>query len=91
MQMWLYGDKGGSHWPENEFYSTDYATKQHYNTKLARHPGIEPHAAECIAFAEAVAEGRPSPVPAEQSLDVITILAGLYPSASKGREVVLKR
>jgi predicted dehydrogenase len=56
-----------------------------------RHPGIEPHAAECIAFAEAVAEGKPSPVPAEQSLDVITILDGLYQSAAKGREIVLKR
>lgn len=91
MQMWLYGDKAGSHWPENEIYSTDYASKQHFNTKLVRHPGIEPHAAECIAFAEAVAEGKPSPVPAEQSLDVITILDGLYQSAAKGREVVLKR
>jgi predicted dehydrogenase len=90
MQMWLYGDKGGSHWPSNEIYSSNNATKQHYNTTLQREEGGEAHANECIAFAEALANGKPSPVPAEQSLDVITILDGLYRSAAKGREVVLR-
>ncbi len=43
-----------------------------------------------MAFAEAVAKGKPSPVPAEQSLDVIAILDGLYRSAAAGKEVELK-
>jgi predicted dehydrogenase len=90
MQMWLYGDKGGAHWPSNEILSTNNATQQQMNTQLVRAEGGEAHAKECIAFAEAVANGKPSPVPAEQSLDVIAILDGLYRSAARGKEVRLK-
>jgi predicted dehydrogenase len=49
----------------------------------------EAHAKECMAFAEAIVNGQPSPVPAEESLDVITILESLYRSAETGREVRL--
>ena len=52
-------------------------------------PFGEAHAGECVAFAEAIASGKPSPVPAEQSLDVITILDALYRSAEAGREIRL--
>ncbi len=89
MQMWLYGDKGGSHWPSNELLSANLKTKQLMNTQLTLAERGAPHAKECMAFAEAVAKGKPSPVPAEQSLDVITILDGLYRSAASGRVVVL--
>ncbi|HNT86833.1 MAG TPA: Gfo/Idh/MocA family oxidoreductase, partial [Candidatus Hydrogenedentes bacterium] len=89
MQMWLYGEKGGAHWPDNEILTTDYKAKQHSNTQVLSTSGIEPHALECMAFAEAVVEGKPSPVPAEHSLDVITILDGLYRSAASGKEVRL--
>jgi hypothetical protein len=37
-----------------------------------------------------VANGKPSPVPAEQSLIVMTILDGLYRSAEERREVSLE-
>ena len=90
MQMWLYGDKGGAHWPDNEILTTDNKTKQHMNTLVETPQGGKPHALECMAFAEAVAKKRPSPVPAEQSLDVIAILDGLYRSAKGGKEVRLK-
>jgi predicted dehydrogenase len=90
MQMWLYGDKGGAHWPSNEILWTNNATQQQMNTQLVRAEGGEPHAKECMAFAEAVATGKPSPVPAEQSLDVIAILDGLYRSAASGKEIRLK-
>jgi predicted dehydrogenase len=89
MQMWLYGDKGGSHWPSNEILTTSNATRQHKNSQLVNAEGGEAHAKECIAFAAAVADGRPSPVPAEESLDVITILDALYRSAEAGREIRL--
>jgi predicted dehydrogenase len=89
MQMWLYGDKAGAHWPSNELLMTNNATQQQTNMQLVRAEQGEPHAKECIAFADAVANGKPSPVPAEQSLDVITILDGLYRSAETRREVVL--
>lgn len=91
MQMWLYGDKGGAHWPSNELLRTDNTTKQHFNTQLVKNADAgEPHAQECIAFADAVANGKPSPVPAEQSLDVIAILDGLYRSAASNSEVKLE-
>jgi predicted dehydrogenase len=90
MQMWLYGDKAGAHWPKNELVSANNATQQLLNTKLRRAEGGEAHARECVVFADAVANGKPSPVPAEQSLDVITILDGLYRSAATGKEVSLK-
>jgi predicted dehydrogenase len=89
MQMWLYGEKGGAHWPMNEVLSTDNKLKQHQNTLILSNESGEPHALECMAFAEAVAKGKASPVPAEESLDVIAILDGLYRSAKSGKEVRL--
>jgi len=89
MQMWLYGEKGGCHWPSNEFLWSNNATRQHMNMQLVNQEGGEAHAKECVAFAEAVATGQPSPVPAENSLDVITILDGLYRSSETGQEVRL--
>lgn len=89
MQMWLYGEGGGAHWPQNILLRTDNETRQHFDVQLQNKAGGEPHALECMAFAEAVATGAPSPVPAEQSLDVITVLDALYRSAADGREIVL--
>ena len=88
MQMWLYGTGGGSHWPSCEVYHTDYEKKQQYNTTLKiTQDRLEPHAQECVEFARAVADEAPSPVPAEQSLQVISILNGIYRSQQEGREV----
>lgn len=90
MQMWLYGTEGGSLWPKNEIYSTNYATQQFYNRTLQRKvPGVEPHAQECIEFAQAVVDGAPSPVPPEHGLQVLTILDGVYRSQECGGEVRL--
>ena len=88
MQMWLYGSEGGCHWPKAEFLATNYQTRQMTNStlQLVKDP-MEPHALECVEFARAVAEGAPSPVPAEQSLDVLTILDGIYRSQAAGGEV----
>jgi predicted dehydrogenase len=90
MQMWLYGTQGGCHWPKCEVYQSNYATNQHYNRvlKLTRDP-MEAHAQECVEFAQAIVDGAPSPVPAEQSLQVMTILDGIYRSQKAGGEVQL--
>ena len=91
MQMWLYGTQGGSHWPRCEIYQTNKDTQQHYNRTLQNTRDLlEAHAQECVAFAQAVADGAPSPVPAEQSLQVMAILDGIYRSQKTGREVTLK-
>jgi len=91
MQMWLYGTEGGSHWPKAEIYSSNYATRQLYNRTLRlTKDTMEPHALECIEFARAIVEGRPSPVPPEQSLQVMSILDGIYRSQREGREVAIE-
>ena len=88
MQMWLYGDKGGSHWPANELLSTDNSTKQQLNTKLQLAPqSMDAHALECIAFADCIVNDKPVPVPPEDSIPVISILNGLYKSSLEGKEV----
>ncbi len=90
MQVWLYGTKGGGHWPSCEIYQTNYATRQQYNTALKlTQSKVEPHALECMAFAEAIVNGAPSPVPAEQSLQVIRILDAVYRSQETGGEIRL--
>jgi predicted dehydrogenase len=91
MQIWLYGTDGGCHWPSAEFLSTGYATRQLYNRTLkVTGNRLEPHAQECVEVARAVAEGAPSPVPAEQSLDVMSILDGIYRSQQAGREIAIE-
>jgi len=88
MQMWLYGTKGDSHWPDCNIYQTNYETKQHYNRTLQNTKDqLEAHAQECVEFAQAVADGKPSPVPAEQSMQVMAILDGIYRSQEAGGEV----
>jgi predicted dehydrogenase len=90
MQMWLYGTEGGSHWPSCEFLQTNYDDMQLYNRTLKLTGNrTEPHALECIEFAQAIVDGAPSPVPAEQSLQVMTILNAIYESEKTGREVLL--
>jgi predicted dehydrogenase len=91
MQMWLYGTKAGCHWPKCEFYQSDNASQQLYNRTLkATKDQFEAHAQECVEFARVVADDLPSPVPAEQSLQVMTILDGIYRSQQAGREVRLE-
>ena len=90
MQMWLYGDKGGAHWPNNTIHVTSNKTRQHMDITLRNAEGGEARMLECMAFAEAVAKGKPSPVPAEQSMQVIAILDAIYESAKKGKEVTIK-
>lgn len=88
MQMWLYGTQGGAHWPRCEIYASNNETMQHYNRALRiTSDRLEAHALECVEFARAVAEGETSPVPAEESLQVMAILDGVYRSQVAGVEV----
>ena len=88
MQAWIYGDEGGCHWPSAQFLDTNYTTRQFNNRTLQlTQDKMEPHALECVEFAQAIAAGAPSSVPAEQSLQVLAILDGIYRSQAEGREV----
>ena len=91
MQIWLYGKEGGAHWPDCRIYHTSATNRQHYNTSLQHTHDIHaPHAQECIEFAQAIIDGAHSPVPAEQSLQVMQILDAVYQSQESGREVLLE-
>jgi predicted dehydrogenase len=91
IQTWLYGTKGGAHWPKCEIYQTDNLRKQHYNKVLRiTHDKARPHHQEIIEFGQAVLDGGPSPVPSEQSLQVQQILEALYRSAETGREAIIE-
>ena len=88
--LWIYGTQAGVAVHDQTIYETDNERQQRYDVKLTYTPAAhKPHAAECIAFADAVANGKPSPVPAEQSLAVQRILTALYESAEAKREVRL--
>ncbi len=90
MQMWLYGTKSGTHWPSKKIVSANNERKLHMETTIQSSFDLgEPHAAECMAFAQAIVDGAPSPVPAEQSLEVQRILSALYRSSAEKREIRL--
>lgn len=90
MQMWLYGSKAGSQWPNCVISSADNQKQQHSNRELLKLANVTPpHALECMEFARAVAEGAASPVPPEQSRQVMAILDGVYRSQQSGAEVKL--
>ena len=87
-RVWLYGTEGGCEWPQANFMSMDYPNRQTKTMALQlTSDTMEPHALECVEFAKAVAEGLPSPVPAEHSLYVQAILDGIYRSQAAGGEV----
>ena len=89
-QIWLYGTDGGTHLPKCEIYQTNKQTQQLYNRTLQLITDqVEPHALQCIEFAQAIVNGDKSPVPAEESLQVMAILDAVYESQETGREVVL--
>ena len=90
MQVWLYGKQGGLHWPSCQKLTSDVQAKVHSNSILKPRPaGIEPHAQECLEFAEAIVGNQAVPVPAEHSLQVMKILNSVYESQRTGKEVIL--
>ena len=87
-QVWLYGTKAGAHFPSCKLVEANNATQQHYDRRLKRIAGdMQPHAKECVAFAQAIVDEAPSPVPPEESLVVQTILDGMYRSQKAGCEI----
>jgi predicted dehydrogenase len=88
MQMWLYGSGGGAHWPSCKISESNYQTKQLINRQLLlTQDERRPHHQEIVEFVQAIVDGNPSPVPAEQSLQVAQILEATYESQRTGGEV----
>lgn len=88
MSFMLFGKKGSVTWPLNEIYSCTngaFVTEQVSPARKLQ----PPHTEEIFAFAKAIRENLPSPVPVEETLRVIAILEGIYRSAEAGKEIIL--
>src|SRR5262249_1101454 len=83
----IFGTQGGLIWPDGVLTGED--DKVPWDLKLSDTAKNAAHHEEIMQFALAVRDGRPSPVPVEQTLNVTRILEGLYHSAELGREVLL--
>ena len=81
----LFGTKAGVTFPAAEFFTEKNRTL--VDGKLNYLSQVSGHSAEIRAFVEAIHGRKPSPVPPEQSLNVIRVLDGVYRSQKTGGEV----
>ncbi len=87
IRLQCYGNRGGVVWPDAVLASeTD---RSPWDLKLAVAGKSRAHHAAIRQFAEAVHDGLPSPVPVEQTLEVVRTLEGFYRSSAERREVML--
>jgi len=88
INTWLFGTKGGVQHPSLAV-STEKDQIQLDSTIINPPENVNAYHTEIQRFAEAIAKGKPSPVPAEQTLQVIKVLDGIYRSHKLGKEVKL--
>lgn len=82
----LLGTEAGCEWPDLTIHGEHAGSTTDTQLRFAD-DRIGGHQKEIAAFAEAILTKKPSPVPAEESLNVIRILNGLYRSYETGKEV----
>lgn len=85
--VWLHGTEGGVQWPELKIAQVQDGVL--VDTRIVSNHGTDGYKNEMLVFVDAILNGGPSPVPAEQSLTVARVLAALYKSAQTGREARL--
>lgn len=84
----LFGRKGTVQWPSGEYASA--VNRCLVDGVVSPGAPVEkPRTEQILAFAQALREGRPSPVPVEQTLSVIAILEAIYQSAQSEGEIRL--
>jgi predicted dehydrogenase len=84
----LLGKKAGLQWPGGQFYASPNRVLVDGKILPARQV-LPPHTEEIVAFADAIRDGKKSPVPVEQILYVIAILEGVMQSSKLNCEVKL--
>ena len=82
----LMGTEAGAEWPELTIHGEKAGSTTDVQLKYPD-DGVGGHQREIEVYADAILTGKSSPVPPEQSLNVIRILDGLYRSHKAGREV----
>lgn len=84
----IFGKKAGVVWPSAKYYSV--LNGVHIDGSLTTVNGMkQPHTEEILAFAKAIRENLPSPIPVEQTIKVIAILEGIVRSSQAQAEVSL--
>ncbi|HYE06350.1 MAG TPA: Gfo/Idh/MocA family oxidoreductase [Planctomycetota bacterium] len=84
----LFGKKASVHWPSGDYASVVGGAL--VDGRIQEQAGLKPsHQEEILAFVDAIQKGKPSPVPVEQTIKVISILEAIVESGKTGREVVL--
>ena len=82
----LMGTEAGAEWPELTIHGERAGSTTDTHLKYPDDQ-LGGHQREIAFYADAIMNNKPSPVPAEQSLNVIRILDGLYRSHAAGKEV----
>jgi predicted dehydrogenase len=84
----LQGKKSSIRWPSGHFHTV--VNRSLVDGMVLPHAGRQPaHTEEIIAFADAVRNGKPSPVPIEQTIYVIAILEAIMRSSKLNEEVTI--
>jgi predicted dehydrogenase len=85
-KIWLMGTEAGAEWPALTVFGEKAGCIT--DTQLAfPNDRADGHHVELQAFKDAILRRKASPVPPEQSLNVLRILDGLYRSHKAGKEV----
>jgi predicted dehydrogenase len=88
VKVQCYGTKGGVVWPDGVLVGeTDHVPWDLHLADVSRNPA---HHDEIRDFAEAVRDGRPSPIPIAESLLGIRVLEAFYRSSEMRQEVAVE-
>jgi predicted dehydrogenase len=82
------GTKAGMIWPDGVIVGE--TNKVPWNTHLLETPKTSAHHEEILQFALAVRDGKPSPIPVEETLVITSILEAIYRSGKERREVAVE-
>jgi predicted dehydrogenase len=88
VRLQCYGTRGGLVWPDGLMVGE--TNRAPWTLRPEEAPAANAHAEAILHFAIAVRDGLPSPVPVEETLQVIRILEGFYRSAQLKKEVALE-
>jgi predicted dehydrogenase len=84
----LQGMKASIRWPTGHFHTV--ANRTLIDGVVLPHTGRRPaHTEEIQAFADAIRQGKPSPVPIEQTIYVIAILEAIMKSSQLNQEIIV--
>lgn len=84
----LLGTQAGIVWPENIVVGE--TRRVAWQEQLEPATGEKAHRAALVAFARALVDNQPVPIPPEQSATVVAMLEGIYHSGQAGREMAVE-